>query len=75
MNIIQHYINNKITIKSQNQKKSSKLIWGFFLIALWDYDKRYEQFKSNPHKKIELSIWETLEDVLLNMGLPLIPKK
>lgn len=39
------------------------------------YDKRYEQFKSNPHKKIELSIWETLEDILLKMDFPLIPKK
>lgn len=39
------------------------------------YDKRYQQFKNNPHKKIELSIWETLEDVLLNKDFPLIQKK
>ena len=42
--------------------------------VLWDYDLRYKQFKENSHKKIELRKWETLEDVLLKMGTPLIPK-
>jgi hypothetical protein len=29
----------------------------------------------NPHKKILLSKWETLEDALIKMKLKLIPKQ
>ena len=32
--------------------------------VIGDYDKRYEQFMSNPHKKLLLKKGETLEDVL-----------
>ncbi len=39
------------------------------------FTHRYQQFIENPHKKIELSKWETLEDALLKMKLKLIPKQ
>lgn len=39
--------------------------------VLGDYDKRYQQFKKNPHKKIELNYGETLEIALLNMKIAL----
>lgn len=35
------------------------------------YDKRYNEFINNPHKKIELSLGETLEDALLKMDFKL----
>lgn len=35
------------------------------------FDKRYEQFKNNPHKQIELNVGETLEDALIKMGIKL----
>lgn len=37
--------------------------------VLSNYDKRYNQFKSNPHKHIELSFGETLETALIKMGI------
>ncbi len=42
--------------------------------VLNSYDKRYMQFINNPHKKIELSVGETLEDALLKMNFRLIKK-
>lgn len=40
--------------------------------VLSSYDRRYEQFKNNKHKHIELSFGETLEDALIKMGINLI---
>lgn len=40
--------------------------------VLGSYDKRYQQFKSNPHKHIEISLGETLESALIKMGIDLI---
>ena len=40
--------------------------------VLSNYDERYDQFKSNPHKHIELSLGETLETALIKMGIDLI---
>ena len=40
--------------------------------VLNDYEKRYNQFKSNPHRHIELSLGETLEIALIKMGVNLI---
>lgn len=37
--------------------------------VIGDYDKRYEQFMSNPHKKILLKKGETLEDILKKDGI------
>ena len=42
--------------------------------VLKDYDKRYNQFTNNSHKKVELSIGETLEDALLRLKYKLIDK-
>lgn len=39
--------------------------------VLSSYDIRYNQFKTNPHKKIELECGETLEMALLKMGIEL----
>ena len=40
--------------------------------VLSSYDKRYQQFIDNSHKKIELLKWETLENALLKMWFQLI---
>jgi len=42
--------------------------------VIGSYDKRYDQFINNKHKKIELSKGETLEDALLKMNIRLINK-
>lgn len=42
--------------------------------VLSNYDERYIQFTNNPHKKIELSVGETLEDALLKRNFALIKK-
>ena len=39
--------------------------------VLSNYDERYNQFKSNPHKHIELSCGETLENALIKLGIDL----
>ena len=39
--------------------------------VLKNYDERYEQLNNNLHKKIELSVGETLEDALLKMNFTL----
>ena len=38
------------------------------------YEKRFEEFNNNPHKKIILNPHETLEDRLLEMGIKLIKR-
>lgn len=40
--------------------------------VLHNYDRRYKQFKDNPHKHIELTEGETLETALLKMRINLI---
>lgn len=39
--------------------------------VLSSYEKRYSQFKLNPHKHIELSLGETLETALIKMEIKL----
>lgn len=55
--------NDRFINRGNNQQFINKVINS--------YDMRYMQFRNNPHKKIELSLGETLEDALIKMNIKL----